>query len=222
VSDLQNSVADINNRLSGIQNEGGTIVIEQSDVDQTGLEVKSIESSTAPPFIVTNSDGDGIFTVYPDGSIKIGANSIIINDNGTFTSTQPLSLPAGSTAGGDEIATLSDLGNGGNGSYCPPSPTEGYGYNVEEYFVNLQGCDLSGFNFDGSILRGSNLAGANLTNTNLYSAGLEGNDLSNVDFTNANAEGVSFTDSKLQGAIFTGTILYGANFGMVQIYLMQT
>lgn len=105
VSDLQNSIVDINSRLSGIQNEDGTIVIEQSDVDQIGLEVKSVESAIAPPFAVTNSNEEGIFTVNPDGSIKIGANSITIHDNGTFSSTQPLDLPAGSKVGGQTIST---------------------------------------------------------------------------------------------------------------------
>ena len=94
----------------------------------------------------------------------------------------------------------------------------GFGYsqcnesNWQEYYPNMEGCDLEGAN-----LYMENLSGADLTEANLMQADLRGADLSNANLLGANLLGANLlqadlSNANLLGAWLGGAYLYQANF----------
>ena len=96
----------------------------------------------------------------------------------------------------------------------------GYGQcnesNWEEYYPNMQSCDLSGHTFPGANFSGVNLTEANLSNMNLSWAQLDNANLSLADLTGsllhyANLSGANLSGANLSGADLSGAELYLAN-----------
>jgi len=99
----------------------------------------------------------------------------------------------------------------------------GFGYsqcnesNWEEYYPEMQGCDLSGALLVGALLVDADLSGADLTFTNLSYAILSGADLYNANLHEANLYGVNLSGANLSGADLTFTNLSYTNLSGVNL-----
>jgi len=83
--------------------------------------------------------------------------------------------------------------------------------NWQEYYPEMQGCDLEGAFLSGANLYEANLSYANLTGANLYDAFLSGADLSGADLEWANLEGADLSWAILSGADLNWALLEWAN-----------
>ena len=103
--------------------------------------------------------------------------------------------------------------------------------NWEEYFPEMQGCELiyadfeavdfSGVNlygaelvyvnFSSANLSGATIEGVNFYHTNLISANLSGTNLYGAEFYNANLVEANLSGANLEGALLYGVHLEGAN-----------
>jgi len=57
------------------------LVITQTNNQDTILQLKMVENPSNPPFVITNANNENIFTVFPDGTVKLGAHSVVIDPN---------------------------------------------------------------------------------------------------------------------------------------------
>ena len=82
--------------------------------------------------------------------------------------------------------------------------------NWQEYYPEMQGCDLEGADLSGANLYEANLSYANLTGANLYDAFLSGADLEWANLEGADLSWAILEGACLEGAIgFTQTNYYG-------------
>jgi uncharacterized protein YjbI with pentapeptide repeats len=89
-------------------------------------------------------------------------------------------------------------------------------------FYNFKDANLAGSNFSETNLsyvnfKGANLTGANLSLANLTYADMSGTNLSNADLTNANASFTLFAGAILNNATVTGLSLDGRDFSQVDL-----
>ena len=79
------------------------------------------------------------------------------------------------------------------------------------FMANLSGADLYGANLSGANLSGANLSGADLSEANLYGADLYGANLSGANLSGADLSETNLSGADLSEANLYGTDLYGAN-----------
>ena len=79
--------------------------------------------------------------------------------------------------------------------------------NWQEYYPNMQGCNLAYADLGYTYLYMADLATANLEGANLYQANLQG-----VNFANANLQWANFANASCFGAFFAGANLDGTIF----------
>jgi len=86
--------------VSGVTLAGDTQIIQNVGTEPI-LELTTTPTSTAPPFLVTDSSANELFKINQDGSIQIGSNTIVIEPDGTISG--PVHLAPGSTLDGLDI-----------------------------------------------------------------------------------------------------------------------
>ena len=80
--------------------------------------------------------------------------------------------------------------------------------NWQEYYPDMQGCDLQWANLEGANLTGANLVGANLEGANLYQANLYQANLYEAYLSSANLSGAILYEAYLEGACLEGAIVF--------------